>query len=138
MERIKINKIIYVFIIFFLTSCVQEEETPTKLFSGNYSYNKDESLNLLNDSILVMKVRINKGFVFDTLKFKYIPPVLNDEFVSVGNLYFISRINSKSKLHEYCNKMNIDEEHLIYTLRYGKYMLLPNPESTDFSYELIE
>jgi hypothetical protein len=33
--------------------------------------------------------------------------------------------------------MNCDESHLVYTLRYGEYMLLPNPESTELSYELV-
>ena len=132
-----IKKIIYVLILFLVSSCIQEEETPDKLVRGYYKYSENEGVELLNDSTLVMKLKINKKFQYDTINFIYIPPVLNAEFVNVGNLYIKTKMNLKSKLVDYCKKMNLDEEHLIYTLRYGKYMLLPNPESTEFSYELV-
>jgi hypothetical protein len=131
------DKIGFVILIFFLSSCVQEEETPTKLMKGYYRYNKNEGIHLLNDTILVMQLKMNNKIQFDTLSYRYVPPVISDEFVSVGNLYIESKMNQQSKLFDYCNKMNFNKEHLIYTLRFGKYMLLPNPESTDFRYELV-
>ena len=104
---------------------------------GYYRFNKNEGIHLLNDSILVMQLKINDKIQFDTLKYRYVPPIISDEFVCVGNLYIKSKINNESKLFDYCNKMNFNKEHLIYTLRFGKYLLLPNPESTNFRYELV-
>lgn len=137
MVRIHMNKICCVILIFFISSCVQEEETPTKLVKGYYRFNKNEGIHLLNDSILVMQLKINDKIQFDTLNYRYVPPIISDEFVSVGNLYIKSKINNESKLFDYCNKMNLNKEHLIYTWRFGKYLLLPNPESTNFRYELV-
>ena len=137
MVRIHMNKICCVILIFFISSCVQEEETPTKLVKGYYRFNKNEGIHLLNDSILVMQLKINDKIQFDTLKYRYVPPIISDEFVCVGNLYIKSKINNESKLFDYCNKMNFNKEHLIYTWRFGKYLLLPNPESTNFRYELV-
>lgn len=95
------NKICCVILIFFISSCVQEEETPTELMKGYYRFNKNEGIHLLNDSILVMQLKINDKIQFDTLSYRYVPPIISDEFVSVGNLYIESKMNHQSKLFYY-------------------------------------
>lgn len=121
-----------------LSACYQEEETPEKLILGKYVLYKSETLTLINDSVAVMYFNVEGLKHYDTLKIEYSPPLKDKEIVSVGDLFLESPINQNSELSKYCRNYNYDETHLYYTIRYGKYMLLPNPESTGFSYVLKE
>lgn len=75
--------------------------------------------------------------LYDTLKYKYSPPTQKEHVVYVGNVYLQTAINQNSELYKYCQKRSCSGKHLIYTLRYGRYMLLPNPETTAFKYEYV-
>jgi hypothetical protein len=127
----------YTVLLLSLSGCFQVEQTPERLILGYYKLNNSEGIKLLSDSIAVMYFNYKEEEIIDTLKFKYRHPIYDENVISVGDIFFRSSINQNSQLYKYCQKMNCDESHLVYTLRYGEYMLLPNPESTELSYELV-
>ena len=98
--------------------------------------NDNESILLINDSILVMQTNVNNSLEKTTIKYKYSPPLKDENNVASGSIFLNSAINQNSELYKYCLNMDLYNSHLFYTKRYGKYILLPNPESTDFSYVL--
>lgn len=131
------KKIIYLLSLPFLFSgCFQQEESPEKLIYGRYVLNDNESILLINDSILIMQTNTNNSLEIDTIKYNYSPPLKDENSVASGSVFLNSAINQNSELYKYCLNMNLDNSHLFYTKRYGQYMLLPNPESTDFSFVL--
>lgn len=128
----------YILILLGLSSCFQQEQTPDKLMIGFYKFTNSEGINLLNDSVSVMCIKINGIKHYDTLRFKYYPPIKDEGVVSVGDVIFRTTINQNSELYKYCKAMNCDETHLYYTLRNGQYILLPNPESTELCYKFLK
>lgn len=130
------NLVKFIFVSILVSSCVQEEQTPDNLFLGKYRLYEKESLELLNDSLMVMHLKINKKKYFDTLIYEYSPPIQNEKITSAGDIFIKSKINQNSELYRYCKTMNYDETHLFYIIRYGQNMMLPNPESTELSYVL--
>lgn len=126
-----------VLILLIFTSCIIDK-TPEKLFLGNYCADNGECLNVLNDSIIIHSYYMDSTIVEDTLSFVYFPP-LNTAIVKVstGDIRLKNKkINSNSMLYGYCLEHELSGNYFIYTLRYGKYMILPNPESTEFAFIL--
>jgi len=130
-------KFFFILLLLGLNSCFQYEETPDRLMIGYYKSSDNEGVKLLNDSVLVMYLKYNEIEVYDTIKYKYRPPTQDEHVVYVGNVYLKTAINKNSELYKYCQQHSCSGDHLIYTLRYGRYMLLPNPESTAFKYEFV-
>jgi len=126
-----------VLILLIFTSCVIDR-TPEKLYFGNYCAGNGECLNVLNDSVIVHSYNINDSIMEDTLSFVYFPPLKPDiEKNSTGDIRFKDkRIDSNSMLYKYCYEQKLSGNYFIYTIRYGKYMILPNPESTEFAFVL--
>ena len=124
-------------LLLFLTSCIIDK-TPEKLFFGNYCASNGECLNVLSDSVIIHSYYMDDSIVADTLSFVYFNP-LNPNIVKVstGDIHFEdNQINNNSILYKYCFDNEVLGNDLIYTIRNGKYMILPNPESTEFAFVL--
>ncbi len=125
------------FLILILTSCVIDK-TPEELFLGNYCAGNGECLNILNDSVIIHSYYMDDFLVEDTLSFVYhLPLSPNIVKVSTGDIRLKNKkINSNSMLYKFCLEHELSDNYFIYTIRYGKYMILPNPESTEFAFVL--
>lgn len=98
----------FIILFFGLFSCIQFEQEPDKLRLGYYSFIDREGIRLLNDLIAVMYLNFNGEEIIDTLKYKYQPPLFNENIITSGDIFFLSKINQNSELYKYRVKMKCD------------------------------
>lgn len=91
------TKLIFIILLMGLNACFQIEETPDKLMLGYYKLSDKEGVELLNDSILVMHLKYDEITLYDTLNYKYSPPLKDKHYVWL--VIFILRLKSIKTLN---------------------------------------